>query len=135
MSIVFFIYFFFNEVAVFKFNYLFLTLVGLLCRPGFSVVVVRVCSVIQSCLTLCNPLDCSLPGSSVHRISQARMLEWFAISFSRECGPRNRTRVSCTGMWILYHRATRAAVNKGYSPVVVHGLLIAVASLAAEHGP
>ena len=36
----------------------------------------------QSCLTLCDPTDYSLPGSSVHRISQARILEWFAIPFS-----------------------------------------------------
>ena len=39
--------------------------------------------VAQSCLTLCNPMDCSLPGSSVHGILQARTLEWVAISFSR----------------------------------------------------
>ena len=32
---------------------------------------------------LCNPMDCSLPGSSIHRIFQARILEWVAISFSR----------------------------------------------------
>ena len=37
----------------------------------------------QSCLTLCNPMDCSLPGSSIHRILQARVLKWVAISFSR----------------------------------------------------
>ena len=43
-----------------------------------------------------NPIDCSLPGSSVHGILQARILEWFAISFSRgSSGPRNQTRVSC----------------------------------------
>ena len=39
--------------------------------------------VAQSCLTLCNPMDCSLQGSSVHRIFQARTLEWVVISFSR----------------------------------------------------
>ena len=39
--------------------------------------------VAQLCLTLCDPVDCSLPGSCVHRISQARILEWVAISFSR----------------------------------------------------
>ena len=39
--------------------------------------------VAQSCLTLCVPMDCSLPGFSVHRIFQARVLEWVAISFSR----------------------------------------------------
>ena len=38
--------------------------------------------VTQSLLTLCNPVDCSLPGSSVHGILQARILEWVAISFS-----------------------------------------------------
>ena len=42
------------------------------------------CSVAQSCLTLCDPMDCSLPGSSVHGISQARILEWVAISSSRD---------------------------------------------------
>ena len=39
--------------------------------------------VAQSCLILCNPMDCSLPGSSVHGVFQARVLEWVAISFSR----------------------------------------------------
>ena len=51
----------------------------------------------QSCPTLCNSMDCSLPGSSVHRIFQARVLEWGAISFSRGSSqPRDRTQVSCT---------------------------------------
>ena len=39
--------------------------------------------VTQSCLTLCDLMDCSPPGSSVHGILQARILEWVAISFSR----------------------------------------------------
>ena len=39
--------------------------------------------VAQSCLTLCDPMDCSPPGFSVHGIFQARVLEWVAISFSR----------------------------------------------------
>ena len=41
-----------------------------------------VCSITQSCLTLCDPMDCSPPGSSIHGILQARILEWVAISFS-----------------------------------------------------
>ena len=41
-----------------------------------------VSEVAQSCLTLCDPIVCSLPGSSVHGIFQARILEWIAISFS-----------------------------------------------------
>ena len=40
--------------------------------------------VTQSCLTLCDPVDCSLPGSSIHGILQARILEWVVISFSRD---------------------------------------------------
>ena len=52
--------------------------------------------VTQSCLTLCNPMDGSLPGSAVHGIFQARILEWAAISFSRGSSqPRDRTLVSC----------------------------------------
>ena len=52
--------------------------------------------VTQSCPTLCNPMDCSLPGSSIHGIFQARALEWGAISFSRRSSqPRDWTRVSC----------------------------------------
>ena len=42
----------------------------------------RESEVAQSCLTLCDPMDCSPPGSSVHGIFQARTLEWVAISFS-----------------------------------------------------
>ena len=41
------------------------------------------CSVAQSSPTLCNPIDCSLPGSSAHGILQARILEWVAMPFSR----------------------------------------------------
>ena len=51
--------------------------------------------VAQSYLTLFDPMDCSLPGSSVHRIRQARTLEWFAIPFSRGSSwPWNQTQVS-----------------------------------------
>ena len=41
------------------------------------------CLVTQSCLILCDSMDCTIPGSSVHGISQARILEWAAISFSK----------------------------------------------------
>ena len=52
--------------------------------------------VAQSCPTLCDPMDCSLPGFSVHGIFQARVLEWVAISFSRGYSwPRDWTQVSC----------------------------------------
>ena len=52
--------------------------------------------VTQSCPTLCDPVDCSLPGSSVHGIFQARVLEWVAIPFPRGSSrARDRTLVSC----------------------------------------
>ena len=64
-------------------------------------------SIAQSCLTLQDPMDCSPPGSSVHRIFQARILEWVAISFSRESSQtRDQTcvsYVSCFGRQNLYH--------------------------------
>ena len=48
----------------------------------FSPSICCCCLVAKSCQTLCDPVDCSLPGSSVHEIPQIRTLEWVAISFS-----------------------------------------------------
>ena len=49
----------------------------------------------QSCPTLCDPMDCSPPGSTVHGISQARVLDWAVVSFSRGSSwPRDQARVS-----------------------------------------
>ena len=57
-----------------------------------------------------NPMDCSPPGSSVHGISQERILAWVAISFSRGFfWPRDQTHISCIGRQILYHWASREA--------------------------
>ena len=54
------------------------------------------CCCLDTMSCLCDPMDCSPPGSSVHGTSQARILEWAAISFSRGCSrPRNRTCISC----------------------------------------
>ena len=68
------------------------------------------CSVAKSCPTLCNAMDCSLPGSSVHGIFQVRILEWVAISFSRvSFKPKNETLNSCVywiGRWIICHWTT-----------------------------
>ena len=50
--------------------------------PSISYLIFK-CLVAQSCMTLCNCMDCNLPGSSVHGIFQTRILEWVAISFSR----------------------------------------------------
>ena len=61
---------------------------------------------IHSCPTLCDPVDCSQPGSSIHGISQARILKWLSISFSGSLQPRDQTWVSCIsciGRGILHH--------------------------------
>ena len=61
----------------------------------------------HSCPTFCDPMDCSPPGSSVHEILQARILEWVAMSSSRGSSlPRDRiciSYVSYIGRWVLYH--------------------------------
>ena len=57
----------------------------------------------QSCPTLCDPMACSLPDSSVHGVLQTRVLEWVAISSSRASSPpRNRMRASCIARQTLY---------------------------------
>ena len=69
------------------------------------------CLVTQLCPTLCNPMDCSLPASSIHGVSQARILEWVAISLSGgSFQPRGWTHVSCTGRQILYPRVLSRSV-------------------------
>ena len=69
---------------------------------------VRECSVL--CPVLCDTMDCSLPGSSVRVIFQARILEWVAIASSRgSFWPRDQTHIlcrSCAGRQILYHYTT-----------------------------
>ena len=66
---------------------------------------------LQSCPTLCNPMDCSLPGSSIHGILQARILEWVVMPSSRGSSqPRDQTCVSCLLHW-----------QAGYLPLVPPG--------------
>ena len=75
-------------------------------NPKLSTTWLFVISVAKACVTLCDPMDSSPPGSSVHEISQTRILEWVAISFPRgSCQPRDWTCVSCTGKQNLYHWA------------------------------
>ena len=77
---------------------------GLMCETESS-------EVAQSCLTLCDPVDCSPPGSSVHGILQARILEWVAVSFSRGSSwPRGWTQVSCSAGRHVNLWATRGDV-------------------------
>ena len=70
----------------------------------------------QLCLTLYDPMDCSPPGSFVHGILQARILEWVAIPFSRGSSyPRHQTGVSCIAGRFFTIWATREAPWKHYS--------------------
>ena len=63
--------------------------------------------VAKPCLILCDPMDCRIPGSSVHMILQGRILEWFAISSSKASSwHRDQTHVSCIDRHIVYHWAT-----------------------------
>ena len=77
-----------------------------------------VCMYAQLYLPLCDPMDCNPPGSSVHGIFQAKLLEWISIScFRGSSQPTDRTHVSCiscTGRQILYHCATWEA------PIYIH---------------
>ena len=73
--------------------------------------------VAQSCLTLCDSTDCSPPGSSIHGILQARILEWVAISFSRGSSqPRDWTQVSCNAL-------TSEPPGKPLTDLISQGLL------------
>ena len=68
------------------------------------------CLVAKSCLSR-HHVECRPPGSCIHGISQARILKWVAISFSRESfWLRNRTHISCIFKWILYHWDTKEAI-------------------------
>ena len=68
------------------------------------------CLVVQSYLTLCDPMDCSLPGSSVHGIVQARILEWVSMPSSRGSSqPRDRIQISLIEGGVFTVWATREA--------------------------
>ena len=91
---------------------------------------------LQSCPTLCCPMDCGPPGTSVHGILQARILERIAMpSSSRASGPRGRTcisHVSCIGRRVLHHQrhlGSPSGIHESESRSVVsdsatHGLIL-----------
>ena len=82
----------------------------LICYPSVLVA--------QSCQTLCSPMDCSLPGSSVHGILQARIPEWVTILFSRVSSqPRDRTWVSHIAGSFFVSWATREAILSHLLPI------------------
>ena len=91
--------------------------------------------VAQSCLpTLCNPMDCSLPGSSLHGIFHARVLEWVAISSSRGSSqPRDRTQVSRIAGRRFYRLRETKDSPKGTS-LAVQSLIKTLCFQCRQHG-
>ena len=88
--------------------------------------------VTQSCLTLFDPMDCSPPGSSIHGIFQARILEWVAVSFSRGSFPlRDRTRASCIAGRCFTVWATGEAWVSGSPSLMFHKALCIVMSTSS----
>ena len=71
------------------------------------------CFVAKSCATLCDPKDCSLPGSCLHGISQVRILEWVAISFSRGIFPTQGSNPS-----LLHWQALSLPLHHNRQPLI-----------------
>ena len=101
----------------------------------------RLCA--QSCLTLCDPMNCSPPGSSVHEISQARILEWVTISSSRGSSwPRDWTQVSWQADSLLLAPGGRTShlLRKGWRfprtgpPPTLGSLKVSLGSVMAPVG-
>ena len=97
--------------------------------------------VAQSCPTLCNPLDCSPLGSSVHGIFQARILEWVAIFFSRGSSqPSDRTRVSrltgrCFTVWATRecsHPVWYMQISSAYLRLLIFLLAVLIPACASS---
>ena len=123
--------------------YLYWSIVDLWCcvsfrcpAPWFSYTFICVCTcsfsilfhyslllVSPSCLTLCDTMDCSLPGSSAHGILQARILEWVAMSSSRGSSrPRDQTQVSHTAgilftIWAIREAPYSLLQDRKYNPL------------------
>ena len=92
----------------FQFRFVFLQL--WINKAALNIYIQKLClcaKSLQLCSTLCDPVDCSLPGSCVHRILQARILDWVAVpSSGGSSQPRKRigiSYVSCICRWFLYH--------------------------------
>ena len=98
----------YEDFAVFKYEAICGAEICLLLSLVWELLVYIWCAeTLQLRPTLCNPMDCSLLGSCVHGIPQARILEWVTIPFSRGSSqPRDQTHVSyvfCIGRQVLYH--------------------------------
>ena len=90
----------------------------------------------QLCLTLCDTMNCSPPGSSVHGILQARILEWVAISFSRGSSrPRDWTQVSCiAGRFFTIWASSNCLLSKSEYIIVITLVLSCLCLLRKKEG-
>ena len=92
--------------------------------------------VCPSCLILCDPMDCGPPGSSVHGISQARILQWVAISFSRGYSrPTDRAHNSCNGRQIRYWPLSLPSIRQRFTKVKVSSDSLFNVLSATRRGP
>ena len=93
--------------------------------------------VAQSCLTLCDPMDCSLPGSSVHGIFQAIVLKWIAISFSTGIFPTqgsNPGLLHCRQMlYHLSHQGSLKIMVTSFKRSPAHTVALSASDPAAGH--
>ena len=93
-------------------SFLLLLLVPYLCAE--FVLVVKSLSHVQ---LFCEPINYNLPGSSVHGTSQARVLEWVTIFFSRwSSEPGDQTHISCIGRWIIYRLSRQGSPCSKFTP-------------------
>ena len=87
--------------------------------------------VIQSCPTFCDPMDYSMPGSSVHGILQARILEWVALPFSRGSSwPRDWSQVSHTGdrFFTIWVKSYTDMVKKNFFQLFIQYIVVELPS-------
>ena len=81
---------------------------------GSETLTTQVCVCVQLCLTLCNPMDYSLPDSSVHGIFQARILEWVSSSYSRGIFPTQGSNPHLLHWQV--HCSTLSHMGSSYNP-------------------
>ena len=108
--------------------------VKLLCKVPASTGNFTVCILAQSCLTFCNPVNCSPPGSSVHGIFLARILEWVAISFSNSETGSSQLRDWTHIPFILRRILTFESPGKPHSIHLIH-VFVCVSEHAPKGGP
>ena len=89
--------------------------------------------VAQSCLPLSNPMDCSLPGSSVHGIFQARVLEWGAIAFSESLSDLYFSQSGGNSLSFLVHSMTPSSLCSLWEIHLISSMILAFINVQRKH--